>query len=567
MSRTFVLIAPFPDHCLLLPLFTFLYSGHQLLSGTTVGLELLREIKTEESALAKYLLHVSKSFDETDKSMLRAHDEVTKVGEKVTSIISRMEKLEKEHTDLDSCVGEIIQKHEDLEKKVYETDKDWNVLNKDVKELETKIENVESKCSTSANELANLTERVSNIEHYRSLNRPERMFFNTPARNKYFVGRNTELSHLENSMCTKETTATHFVSGLGGSGKTTFAIEFSWQMHEYFKGGLFWISAESNATFENSLSKLALDAETIGKNSQETLSRTLKWLTTLSSRWLLVVDNVDQEELNNDIKELLLGAWMRESHGNVLVTTRREPKEIEETFKADKENCIVLGPMTMSESTDFMLKRTEVNECDDHLELLVEELQGLPLAMEQAAAHIKALECSFKDYLTEFRSKRLKLSQRPISTTYTVSKERLAVRTTWQINFDYISKQSEEALLGNTVPFVMNIAAYYYGDDIPEELFNTGDPVIDIDYIKESLKSSLGVKQVTEILTRFSLFQRSGKGSFQVHRLVQEVIRDSIDEPHEKAAIIQGAIKMLNSALKKGFSQTKLSKVSVDPKV
>ena len=267
-----------------------------------------------------------------------------------------------------------------------------------------------------------------------------------------------------------------------------------------------------------------------------------------------MVDNVDQEELHNDMKELLLGAWMRESEGHVLVTTRREPKEIEETFKAELENCIVLGPMNTSESIDFMLKRTVKDKCDEYLEHLVDDLHGLPLAMEQAAAHIKALECSFGDYLEEFQKKRLKLSQRPISTTYTTSKERLAVRTTWQINFDYICKQSEEELLGNTVPFVMNVAAYYYGDDIPEELFNKGDPEIDIDDVKKTMKSSLGVKQVTEILTRFSLFQRSGKGRFQVHRLVQEVIRDNNDDPRKKAIVIQGAVKMLNAALKRGLS-------------
>ena len=502
--------------------------------------------------MAKYLLHVNASLYETDTSLLKAHDAVAKIGDRLTSNISRIEKTEKEHTEL--ATYEMDQKQKHIEKRVDNSKEKIEVLKEGFNELDTKIENVGLECSTSTKVLTSLTERVSNVEHYRLLNRPDRIFFNTPARNKCFIGRNTELSHLENSLCIKETTATHFVSGLGGSGKTTFAIEFSWLMQEYYTGGLFWLSAESNETFENSLSKLALDAETIGKNAQETLSLTLKWLSNLSSRWLLVVDNVDQEELHNDMKELLLGARMRESEGHVLVTTRREPKEIEETFKAELENCIVLGPMTTSESIDFMLKRTEKDVCDKHLKHLVDDLHGLPLAMEQAAAHIKTLECSFKDYLEEFQKKRLKLSQRPISTTYTTSKEQLAVRTTWQLNFDYICKQSEEELLGNTVPFVMNVAAYYYGDDIPEELFNKGNPEIDIDDVKKILKSSLGLKQVTEILTRFSFFQRSGKGRFQVHRLVQEVIRDNIDDPKKKAIVIQGAVKMLNSALKKGLS-------------
>lgn len=100
----------------------------------------------------------------------------------------------------------------------------------------------------------------------------------------------------------------------------------------------------------------------------------------------------------------------------------------------------------------------------------------------------------------------------------------------------------------------MNVAAYFYGDDIPEELFNKGDPEIDNNDLKDVMESALGVKQVTEILTRFSLFQRSGKGRFQVHRLVQEVIRDNTSDPKDKAFVIQGAVKMLNAALQNGLS-------------
>ena len=253
----------------------FLITGHQFLSGTTIGLELLKGIKTEEAALAKYLLHVNACLEDTDTNLLKAHDAVAKIGDRLTSIISRIEKIEKEYTGLARHVSEIDQKQKHIEKRVDNTNEKLEDLKVDFNELETNMENVGLECSTSAKVLTSLTERVSNIEHYRSLNRPDRIFFHTPARNKYFMGRNTELRYLENSLCMKKTTATQFVSGLGGSGKTTFAIEFSWLMHKYYKGGLFWISAESNATFENSLSKLALDAETIGKKlTRNTFSNT-----------------------------------------------------------------------------------------------------------------------------------------------------------------------------------------------------------------------------------------------------------------------------------------------------
>ena len=395
-----------------------------------------------------------------------------------------------------------------------------------------------------------LTERVSHIEHYNSSNKPDKIFFYTPDRISCFVGRTEELTQLERTLCTNDNNAIHFVSGLGGSGKTSFAIEFSWSMQNYYQGGLFWISGENNVSYKEDIAKLAHAAETVGKDSQETLMLTLEWLSKLPSKWLLVVDNVDEEDLSKSMKELLFGAWKRKSQGHILVTTRREPKEIEETFKAEPENCIVLGPMTATESIDFMLKRTEQLVNDEHLKYLVEELHGLPLAMEQAASYIKILGCSFKEYLARFQKKRLKLYQRPIKTTYDVSKERLTVRTTWHLNFDYICKESKDEGLGNSVPFVMNVAAFFFGDDIPEELFNTGEPEIDNDDLKDAMEDPAGVKQEIAILTRFSLFQSCRGGSLQVHRLVQEVIRDNITDVKDKFDVLQGAIKMLNSALK-----------------
>jgi hypothetical protein len=49
---------------------------------------------------------------------------------------------------------------------------------------------------------------------------------------------------------------------------------------------------------QNSISKLAIFVDTVGKNSKETLTKTLKWLSLLEGRWLLVLDNVDGEEVS-----------------------------------------------------------------------------------------------------------------------------------------------------------------------------------------------------------------------------------------------------------------------------
>lgn len=54
------------------------------------------------------------------------------------------------------------------------------------------------------------------------------------------------------------------------------------------------------------------------------------------------------------------------------------------------------------------------------------------------------------------------------------SPERLAVHTTWLLNFDHINRISEEMDLGETPRLVMQISAYLGPDDIPNALINQG---------------------------------------------------------------------------------------------
>jgi hypothetical protein len=64
---------------------------------------------------------------------------------------------------------------------------------------------------------------------------------------------------------------------------------------------------------------------------------------------------------------------------------------------------------------------------------------------------------------------------------------------------------SEE--LGTAAKTVMEITSFLFPDDIPKELINVGFPVVEDEDINDTLQDEVGLKQVLEILTRFSLFQ------------------------------------------------------------
>jgi tetratricopeptide (TPR) repeat protein len=102
--------------------------------------------------------------------------------------------------------------------------------------------------------------------------------------------------------------------------------------------------------------------------------------------------------------------------------------------------------------------------------------------------------------------------------------------------------------LGTAAKTVMEITSFLFPDDIPKELINVGCPVFEDEDINDTLQDEVGLKQVLEILTIFSLFQSTRGDSLSIHRLVQEVVRDSIKN-EDKHIILLNAIRMVNFAL------------------
>ena len=242
--------------------------------------------------------------------MDKAKDEMKRIGDSLSVMVLKTEQVVKNQQQIETSINVISQKQEDIQDSVGKLEINQNVLAETSDKLATKLEtiNIERNVmeETLMSRMDNLNDRVSRIEHYHSLRRPSKIFFNIPDRVKYFVGRDCELRQLEEHFRAYEMSFyAQVISGLGGSGKTTLAIEYSWLMQNYYKGGVFWLSAENSTELENSMTRLALDAKTMGKNSNETLLLTLNWLGKLTSNWLLVVDNVDEEDLSNEMKELL----------------------------------------------------------------------------------------------------------------------------------------------------------------------------------------------------------------------------------------------------------------------
>ncbi|KAL9979149.1 hypothetical protein ACROYT_G016765 [Oculina patagonica] len=260
---------------------------------------------------------------------------------------------------------------------------------------------------------------------------------------------------------------------------------------------------------------------------------------------------MDQKELSPSTRRILLGQWKTESLGHILVTSRRRTEDLCEVLDLASESCFELNPWSLGESVEFLKKRTELPSSryqEEGEKELAQELGGLPLALEQAAAYIKALKCSIQSYLQQYHVQKSTLlnvkSAKPSAEIY--NEARLAVQSTWLLNFSYISNVEKDQGLGKAAAFFMKVAAYLSPDEIPVEILNVGAPEVEHEDLKKRLELPLGAVQIVDLLVKFSLFKRKTPDTLSIHRLVQETLRDRLNSEGESNQVLSCAMRMMH---------------------
>ncbi|CAB4010735.1 Stress-induced-phospho 1 [Paramuricea clavata] len=393
--------------------------------------------------------------------------------------------------------------------------------------------------------------------------------FTAPQRNRYFAGRIKEIQELKRILKVEETSKEKkvrvaAVCGLGGIGKTSLASEYAHQMKDFYQGGVYWFSAEDDTFLEKTVNDVALKIDALLGSFDLTLSNTLKQISRSHDPCLIVLDCLDQLDLSSNMIKFLSFPAQENILGHFVVLTRRNPKLlVNEVSVFEKDSFLQLKCFLSKEAKEFLSSRTGV-DLDENVEsiaeCLCEELGRLPLALEQAGACIDTLSCTLSSYLEQYKTERLRLlSQqqgRPVSPGKE-SSERLAVHTTWLINMEYMKKRSN----GHAAIRFMNASSFFNGSEIEKELVNVGTPEVEDVAYRECVSSPLGCRQVLKLLTDFSLFTHVQPHSVSTHRLVQELVRESLN-PESKAESFIDAGRILSYAFSKCSSPNNL--VSLD---
>ena len=514
--------------------------------------ELLKLVVDEVANLQHDLDEVRKTgMDEVQKCLDALQNLRDSIEKRLTQLENRVEEQHKEQSEtneaLSSAIGDLSKNVKKVSVRQDESEVKMASLERDQKHLQA---SVASKVDVLEKKSANTDQKVKALasaleDHVNASATNDATPFLAPRRNSCFCGRENELSAILGILKGNQNSCVDTaIYGLGGIGKTSIAVEFIWRHKNEYPGGIFWISGESNMTFQSSVREMALEMEITSPESDfsSTLMKALVWLKKQCKMWCLIVDNLDQLEMSEDMRKLLRGKWKQGSRGHVIITTRRQPREILKETGIEEKSCIDLKRLTQEQSVEFLRKKTGrmVGE-DSEVRELASELSGLPLALDQAAAYIRYLSCSISDYVKQYREQiekleLLKKMQAQEPDEYT-SQDRLAVHTTWLMNFEHITNsKSYDKDVRVVATLLMEIFAFLGPDDIPREVFNEGLPPVDSPSLLNVMSSSLRRIEVMSLLTNLSLFQQFGANSYSVHRLVQEVIRTWMDEKRKEDA-------------------------------
>jgi class 3 adenylate cyclase/tetratricopeptide (TPR) repeat protein len=341
-------------------------------------------------------------------------------------------------------------------------------------------------------------------------------------RNPFFTGRTSLLACLHERLKQVQSQALA-LSGLGGIGKTQTAVEYAYRYRDEYSAVL-WVRAASRETLITDFVALARLLELPGQDAQDQMlvvAAVKRWLEQHAG-WLLILDNADD-------LPLLTNFLPPESQGHVLLTTRTQATgKIARSLPVEK--------MEVSEGLLLLLRRAKLLAPDapldtvtralqTHAQAIFEELDGLPLALDQAGAYIEETGCSLVEYLTLYQQRRSAMLNRQSSLA---ADYQYTVASTWSLSFHQIEQERSDAAE------LLRLCAFLEADAIPEEIL-TGGATVFGPILGPIAADPFLLNEAIQMLRRYSLVKRDPEAKLlNIHRLVQAVLKDSMSEKEQR---------------------------------
>ncbi|MDR6594539.1 toll/interleukin-1 receptor domain-containing protein [Saccharothrix longispora] len=306
------------------------------------------------------------------------------------------------------------------------------------------------------------------------------------------IGREQDLADLRTAFTAARTSrapVVQILTGMGGVGKTSLARAYA-QRHLDDYAVVWWIRAEDPTAIDGEyrgLLELVHSAQE-AKLVRDAVQRANAWLAEQRQPWLLVLDNVPDAALR--------GLFPARGVGHVLVTSQAK----------HWPNPNIVHPVEPLDPDAAITLLTEVSEDDDTVAAaeLAAELDGLPLALAQAASFTATNGTSLAAYLRFYRERSADLLSdgQPVDYPHTVA-------TTWLLAIGQLTPPARR---------ILDTIAYFAPDSIPLSVLQ---PLVDDELTF--------IRAIGNLLSH-SLVTRGAEDTITVHRLVQAVTRHRLGE-------------------------------------
>ncbi len=343
--------------------------------------------------------------------------------------------------------------------------------------------------------------------------------------NIWFTGRKAELDEIYDNF--RNGKNRQIISGITGSGKTQLAVEYIyWQAKSY--DYVCWINAETEEGILDSMGEMLKIVNAPRCKPVDRYGNARDFLCWINGKkdWLVIYDNLDYS--NPAFKEIFEERYLvkNNKNGDILITTQnRQP------FAA--EPIISIDAFSDDEAMFFIKQRCGQVLNTEDARKLADRLDNYPIALEQASSflssHPRETCDSYIELLDEYRTYFLNKFDKPRG-------HKLSAYETISVALDNIENRGAVELLkllsyGNPDGIDVIMAKYLvnrYGADAFAD-------------IRDLFRDKLSFYEAVDAISNYSLCdfvyddseEYADFGGIRIirfHRLVQEVLRDIIDD-------------------------------------
>ncbi|KAH8602769.1 hypothetical protein B0O99DRAFT_587847 [Bisporella sp. PMI_857] len=357
--------------------------------------------------------------------------------------------------------------------------------------------------------------------------------------NPRFFGRQDELESIERYLTpsrTQDSLRSYTLHGKRGVGKTEVAVQFAYTNRCNFDA-IFWVQCETSISIRESFSEMAMKLELPGADREghheENLLAVQNWLKRTKKIWLLIFDNAEKDQV-------LQKYWPVGASGAILITTRKYYNFVKDLRRKGE----TIKPLDPKQSWDLLLhllgEEWEKQEQEGRLpqsemaaaRLMLEKLEGLALAIQQAANLIKNPNIGGPTIAKTYESFKEKSRILPDRHSKPRTSSERALDALWDMNFNSLGINAR-ALLG--------VLAWLSPDSILVDLFlprNQAALYGSLEFCRQdsihldsknraslvnTITPSGGFMKAVKELTDKSLIKYEGR-YLSIHRMVQEAV-------------------------------------------